>query len=435
MDIHLPKLYKDYGDYSNYRNFPLDLDGLKPVERRVLLSAFTIAKQKLVKSRQVDAYTIGHYHPHGECYGTIVQMVRQGFLDGQGNFGTNIGVDPVGPAAPRYTECKISKKSMNLAFKYINHVPFVDTELGDKEPDFLPTMFPLCLLGVEYTQGIGFGYKTFIPCYQIKDLYQRLLWLLKIRKRKPIIAPITDCNITSPSKVLDELLTKGKARVEVEGVLEVFPRKNMVTLRSWPPGRRFQSLLTKFSKELSENMIGFTDLSSSSTEIVFQVIRERNRDKIFKDFLKKLQETVKGVISFEVIAVDSNRNVVKSSIDEMLLNTHESFKNVNESYLNYEISKLNEIINEYRALELIRKPLSACIKDGFSIEETIKIISDSTPVTKKIIEMLINKYRISKLLTLDTDTTKMENQEKDFKNNLEKLDEYVLSQYEEISKT
>jgi len=101
-----------------------------------LYSAYKIAK-KFVKSRQVDAYTIGHFHPHGEVYGTIVHLVRQGFLDGQGNFGSNVGVDVIGPAAPRYTECRISQKSLDLFFKYIDYVPFIDTELGDKEPEYL----------------------------------------------------------------------------------------------------------------------------------------------------------------------------------------------------------------------------------------------------------------------------------------------------------
>ena len=174
MDQNLPRLYKDYGRYSNYRNFPLDLDGLKPVERRVLLSAFKIAKNGFVKSRQIDAYTIGHYHPHGECYGTVVQLVNQGFLDGQGNFGSKAGIEPTGAAAPRYTECKVSRKTLDLAFRYIDYVPWVDTELSDTEPQFLPTMFPICLLGKEYTQGIGFGFKSLIPCYTIQDLYKRL---------------------------------------------------------------------------------------------------------------------------------------------------------------------------------------------------------------------------------------------------------------------
>ena len=175
MDQTLPKLYKEYGQYSNWRNFPLDIDGLKPVERRVLLSAYKIARAKFVKSRQVDAYTIGHYHPHGECYGTVVQLVRQGFLIGQGNFGSNVGVEPIGPAAPRYTECKMDPRTLELAFKYIKYVPEIPTEMGDKEPAYLPTMIPICLLGSDYTQGIGFGYKTYIPCYTFEDLRGRLM--------------------------------------------------------------------------------------------------------------------------------------------------------------------------------------------------------------------------------------------------------------------
>ena len=79
MQNILPRLYKEYGQYSNYRNFPLDLDGLKPVERRVLFSAFKIAKEKFAKSRQVDSYATGQFNPHGECYGSMVQLVRQGF--------------------------------------------------------------------------------------------------------------------------------------------------------------------------------------------------------------------------------------------------------------------------------------------------------------------------------------------------------------------
>jgi len=423
-------LYKDYGDYSNYRNMPLDIDGLKPVERRALLSAFTIARNKLVKSRQVDAYTIGHYHPHGECYGTIVQLVRQGFLEGQGNFGTNIGVEPVGPAAPRYTECKIANKTIDMAFKYIKHVPIVDTELDDKEPLYLPTMFPLCLCGTDYTQGIGFGYKTYIPCYQIKDLYQRLLWLLKVRKRKPIIAPITDCKITCKPEVLDELLTTGKARISVEGIYKIDKRKNELTLSSWPPGKRFESLLNKFSKELNDNMIGFTDLSVTETKIVFQVTRERNRDKIFGSFVKKLDKLIKGFIPFEIVLVDGNRTVVKKSVDQMLLDTYTMFSKTNKTFLNYEIDKLNSVVEEYRALELIRQPLSECIKSDLTIDQTIDEIANSTPVSKPVIKELIGKYMIRKLLTLNTDTNELESKINEYKHNLENLDEYVIQQYE-----
>lgn len=432
MDQNLPRLYKDYGTYSNYRNFPLDIDGLKPVERRVLLSAYKIAKTKFVKSRQVDSYTTGHYHPHGECYGTVVQLVRQGFLIGQGNFGTNVGVEPVGPAAPRYTECQMHPKTLELAFKYINHVPWTDTEMSSKEPVYLPTMFPICLMGTEYTQGIGFGFKTFIPCFTIKDLYQRLLWLLGIRKREPIIAPLSDCNILSNKKDLQKLLTTGKAKIEVEGIVEINKRENTATLKSWPPGKRFQTFLTKFSKELSEGLIGVIDLSVTQTEIVFQVIRERNRDRIFDQFIEKLNDVKKGSISFETIVVNGDQKVLTKSIDDMLMDTYSVFSQANETMLKYEIEKIDSITLEYQVLAKIRPAIATGISQKKTQLQILDEIEKKTGVSQHISKELMVKYRINKLLTLDTDTTELDNKKKELIEYLTEVNKFVLEQYNEF---
>ena len=432
MQNILPKLYKEYGQYSNYRNFPLDLDGLKPVERRVLFSAYKIARDKLVKSKQVDSYATGHFHPHGECYGSIVQLVRQGFLDGQGNFGSTMGAEPLSAAASRYTECKINKKSLDLAFIYIKNVPWVDTEFGDKEPLFLPAMYPLCLLGNDYTMGIGFGYKTFIPCYNIKDLCKRLLWLLGERKTKPTIAPLSDCKITSSPAELEKLLTTGKAKIQVEGVIEQNKRTNTVTLKSWPPGKRFESLLNRFSKEMESGTIGYADLSSEETKgtsIVFKVLRERSRDKIFSSFVETLQESIRGTISFETTVVDVDHKVLVKPIDDMLLDTYKMFTTVNEQMLKTEINNVTEIINEYNTLEKIREPLTTCIGKSFTVSQTVHGISEITGVEQEIIKELISKYRIQKLLTLNTETTELHNKRKEFEDKLTNLPKFVLEQY------
>jgi DNA gyrase/topoisomerase IV subunit A len=429
MDQKLPKLYKDYGQYSNYRNFPLDIDGLKPVERRILLTSYKIARNKLTKSRKIDSYTTGNFHPHGDCYGSIVQLVRQGFLDGQGNFGSNVGVEPTGAAAPRYTECKLANRTYELAFKYIKYVNWIDTELDDKEPEFLPTMYPICLLGTEPTQGLGFGFKTYIPCYSMKDLHKRLLWLLGIRKRRPIIAPITDCIIKSSPEELDRLLTTGKAKIQVEGQIEIDTRNNTVILKSWPPGKRFESFLNKFGKELADGMIGFIDISSTETKIKFEVLRERNRDKIFNDFLKKLKNVIKGTISFETVVMTRELKVRQASIDEMLVNTYKMFVEINEHMLNEEKKRINEIILEYNALELIRKVLGECIQPGYDIFDTLDEIERATPVDRKTAEELIKKYHIAKLLTLDTDTDELVQQVQDLEDKLKNISEFVLSQY------
>lgn len=429
MDYNLPRLYRDYGQYSNWRNFPSEVDGLKPVERRVLLSAFKIAKHKFAKSRQVDAYTIGHYHPHGECYGTIVQLVRQGFLIGQGNFGSNVGIAVIGPAAPRYTECKSSQRTIDMAFKIVDHVQWIQTEFDDKEPSHLPIMYPACLLGSDYTQGIGFGFKTFIPCYTERDLLQRLLWLLGVRKRKPLIAPITNCTITSSPEDIEKLLTTGKSKILVEGVIIEQPRTNSVILKSWPPGKKFESLLRKFSNELNDGMIGFTDLSVTETEIKFQVLRERNRDKIYKEFVNKLKNVIKGSIPFEIVVTDVNQKVIVKSVDDMLLDTYKMFCAINEKMLKHKVEKLVDLIAEYKDLEIIRKPLGIYISKNWDIEDALKAIEKTTGVSAETSKTLINKYRINKMFTLNTETTEINNEIKELKNCLSNLNNFVLEQY------
>lgn len=430
MDQTLPRLYKDYGQYSNYRNFPLDIDGLKPVERRVLLSSYKIARAKFVKSRQVDAYTIGHYHPHGECYGTIVQLVRQGFLVGQGNFGSNVGVEPVGAAAPRYTECRIDPRTLELAFKYIKYVPEVPTELGAKEPLYLPTMIPICLLGNEYTQGIGFGYKTFIPCYAFNDLKNRLMWLLGHRKTEVVPVPISDCTVTASTADLKQLLTTGKMKLDVEGIIEENPKQNKVILKSWPPGKRFQSILNKFSKELDAGLVGFTDLSSTDTKIVFQVLRERNRDKIYQEFVAKLKEVIKGAISFEITVVNIDSKVIVKSIDHLLLDTYQMFSEMNEKMLRDEITRISDVIEEYNLLDIIRPTLASCIGQGLDIEATMAEIKRATIITDDSgVRELIDKYKIKKLLTLDTDSDELNIQREELTKTLASLDTFLIEQY------
>jgi DNA gyrase/topoisomerase IV subunit A len=49
MDTLVPNSYRKYGKYVNsFRSFPLKEDGLKPVERRLLLTTHLIAREKHV---------------------------------------------------------------------------------------------------------------------------------------------------------------------------------------------------------------------------------------------------------------------------------------------------------------------------------------------------------------------------------------------------
>ncbi len=424
----IPEYYRNYGQYSNYRNFPMITDGLKPVERRVLLSAWKIARDKFVKSRQVDAYTIGHYHPHGETYGTIVSLVRRGFLIGQGNFGSNVGVQSVDAAAPRYTECKLSPRTLEMAFKYVKHVEWVDTELSDKEPVYLPTMFPICLMGNEYTQGIGFGYKTFIPCFSTKDLKRRLMWLLGVTKTEPVIHPKTDCTITANNKVIKTLLKSGKAKIDVTGVIEEVPHQNKVILKSWPPGKRFESFLKKFQAELDSNMVGFTDLSVEDTQIVFQVIRQRSRDSIYQDFVAKLKEMLVGLISFDMVMVNENHEVVVTGVDTLLKNSYANYKKAVKTKLERDIEDIKQLSQDYKLLVLMRPALKKHMTGKTNVKEKIKLISKQSQVPVAAVERLL-KLNIRKLLTMEVDLDELDKRLREIQANVRDIDNYVLDKY------
>ena len=193
--------------------------------------------------------------------------------------------------------------------------------------------------------------------------------------------------------------------------------------------KKFESLLRKFSNELNDGMIGFTDLSVTETEIKFQVLRERNRDKIYKEFVNKLKNVIKGSIPFEIVVTDVNQKVIVKSVDNMLLDTYKMFRAINEKMLKHKVKKLVELIAEYKALEIIRKPLGIYISKNWDIEDALKSIEKTTAVSAETAKTLINKYRINKMFTLNTETTEINNEIKEYNNCLSNLNNFVLEQY------
>jgi DNA gyrase subunit A len=103
------------------RALPDVRDGLKPVHRRILYSAYEsgfVAGRPYRKSARIVGDVMGKYHPHGDSaiYDALARMaqdwsMRVPLVDGQGNFGS---MDPDPPAAMRYTEARLAKVANSL---------------------------------------------------------------------------------------------------------------------------------------------------------------------------------------------------------------------------------------------------------------------------------------------------------------------------------
>ena len=116
-ELKMTGLFKDWFlDYSSYvildRAVPHIEDGLKPVQRRILHAMYVNGDGSMTKSAKVQGQAMA-YHPHGDSsiYGAMVTMGQKGLLmDTQGNWGNILTGD--GAAAPRYTECRLSKLAL-----------------------------------------------------------------------------------------------------------------------------------------------------------------------------------------------------------------------------------------------------------------------------------------------------------------------------------
>ena len=169
------------------RALPDVRDGLKPVHRRILYSMF---EQNLrpdrphVKCAAVVGEVMGTYHPHGDAaiYDALVRMVqefsmRHPLVDGHGSFG-GPGPDE-GPAAMRYTECRLQPLALDL-------MAGIDEETVDFEPNYanstqqpvvLPARFPNLL--VNGSQGIAVGMATNIPPHNMGEVIDATVHLLE----------------------------------------------------------------------------------------------------------------------------------------------------------------------------------------------------------------------------------------------------------------
>lgn len=170
-----------FARYSKYiiqdRAIPDVRDGLKPVQRRIIYAMYrdknTYDKQ-FKKCANAVGNVLGKYHPHGDSsvYDALIRMSQSWkqnhiLVEVDGNNGS---IDGDGPAAYRYTECRLSKISEELLKDIDKDTVMMAPNYSDTllEPTVLPAKFPNLL--VNGTNGISAGYATNIPPHNLIEI-------------------------------------------------------------------------------------------------------------------------------------------------------------------------------------------------------------------------------------------------------------------------
>jgi DNA gyrase subunit A len=187
IEAEMRKSYLDYAmSVIIARALPDVRDGLKPVQRRILVAMNDLglaSNRGYRKCAKICGDTSGNYHPHGEAviYPALVRLaqdfnMRYPLIDGQGNFGSVDG-DP--PAAMRYTEARLAKISedilADLEKETVDFIPNFDQTR--EEPVVLPSRIPNLL--VNGASGIAVGMATNIPPHNLREIVEAALLLIE----------------------------------------------------------------------------------------------------------------------------------------------------------------------------------------------------------------------------------------------------------------
>ena len=178
---HLSGMYQNWFlEYASYvileRAVPHIMDGLKPVQRRILHSMKRMDDGKLNKVANIVGHTM-QFHPHGDASikDALVQMGQKNLLiDCQGNWGNILTGDDA--AAARYIEARLSKFALDVVFNPKTTEWKLSYDGRNKEPISLPVKFPLLLS--QGAEGIAVGLSCKILPHNFNEICDAAVFYL-----------------------------------------------------------------------------------------------------------------------------------------------------------------------------------------------------------------------------------------------------------------
>lgn len=260
------------------RAIPSALDGTLPVQRRILYSMYEdgyTPDKNHVKSAKIVGAVIGNYHPHGDsaCYGSMARMA-QGFnfylplVDGHGAFGEQPGDEP---AAPRYTEARLSKEAMllveELKEEVVDFVPNYDNSL--MQPTVLPVKFPNLL--INGAKGIAVGFATNMPTHNPGEVIDATRWLLKhpTADLDKLMTFIPGPDFSTGGQIIGQDAIRqayetGRGTIKIRSTVDIESigrGKHVLTFTELPYGVSAEKIIEKVKEGLDEGRLqGISDI-------------------------------------------------------------------------------------------------------------------------------------------------------------------------------
>jgi topoisomerase-4 subunit A len=252
--------------YASYvirdRAIPDLIDGLKPVQRRILHSLAENDDGKLIKVANIVGHTM-QYHPHGDASiaDALVVLANKDYLiERQGNFGNIFTGDPA--AASRYIECRLTALARGELFnpELTRFVPSYDGRR--KEPVALPCKLPLLLMmGAE---GIAVGLSTRILPHNFGELLTAQIAILE-KKPFEVLPDFKQGGLMEATEY-----DRGRGRVRLRAEIEpcIGEDKAELVVRSVPFGATTDSMIASIEAAAQKKKLAIKSIDDFTAEKV-----------------------------------------------------------------------------------------------------------------------------------------------------------------------
>lgn len=278
MDDLKHQMKDHFIQYASYvildRAIPNVVDGLKPVQRRILEILWRQNDEKLHKVANIVGQTM-QLHPHGDApiFEALVTLANKGYLlDRQGNFGNIYTGDPA--AAARYIETRLSPLARETLFNpdITEKIPSYDGR--NQEPVVLPAKIPLLLM--QGADGIAVGMATHILPHNFTELLEAEIAYLEGRNFK-IFPDFPTGGIMDKS-----LYDKGNGKIKLRAKIEIKDPKTLV-IREICYGTTTETLIRSIDDAAKRGKIkieAINDYTAKDVEIEIKLPRGQYAEEL-----------------------------------------------------------------------------------------------------------------------------------------------------------
>ena len=441
----LSGMFKDWFlDYSSYvilqRAVPHIVDGLKPVQRRVLHAMFRMDDGSYTKVANIVGQAM-QYHPHGDAsiLGALVQLGQKGLLiDCQGNWGNILTGDS--NAAPRYIEARLSKFAKEVVFdpKITNWMTSYDGR--NQEPTELPVRFPLLL--AQGTEGIAVGMASKILPHNFNELIDASVSILK--GEDFTIYPDFPTGGSADCSNYKDGARGGsvKVRAKIEKI-----DKNTVAITEIPYGKTSHILIDSILKAKDKGKIKIKkieDMTTEKVEILIHLPNDVSPDKTI-DALYAFTDCECNIAPNACVIVDNKPQFL--SVKDILVYDTNHTRDLLKWQLEIRLAELEDqwhytslerIFFEnkvYKILEQNQMSWEQQLDDVFAEMKTYQDIL-RREIQMEDIEKLVEKpvRKISKFDTkaIDEKIAAIEAEMGTVKDNIEHITEYTIDWFENL---